>query len=141
MQAIKNRNTRPEMAVRALLHAAGYRYRLHVSELPGRPDIVFSARRKIIEIRGCFWHGHNCRVAHTPVTRESYWGPKVTKNRERDQRNLVALRVAGWEVLEVWECRIRVGGDLLAELTDFLGPPSASEANSTDQRLAHDRSS
>lgn len=123
MKAVGSINTSPELTVRRLLHRLGYRYRLHVADLPGRPDIVFPARRKIIEVRGCFWHGHTClRGARTPLTRALYWSTKIARNRERDLRNTQSLRTTGWEVLDVWECEIR-REKLASELVAFLGAP------------------
>lgn len=125
MQANRAKDTKPEMTVRRLLHALGYRFRLHRRDLPGRPDLVFIGRRKIIEVRGCFWHGHGCfPLGQRPQSRTDYWGPKIEGNRSRDLRNVMKLRGLGWEVLEVWECRVRAGGDALRdELVTFLGPP------------------
>src|SRR5688572_2702698 len=87
MRAVKAKNTTPELAVRALLYRAGYRYRLHARDLPGRPDIVFRGNRKVIFVNGCFWHGHSrCRRAHLPSTRTKYWKHKIASNKARDTR-------------------------------------------------------
>ena len=106
--------------MRRLVHSLGYRYRLHVHSLPGTPDLVFSRRRKIIDVRGCFWHQHHCGRCRIPKARRSYWfaklernrrkvrGRKAEKARRRDQRNLRALRRAGWRVLVIWECQTTV---------------------------------
>ena len=125
MRAVCSKDTKPEMAVRRLLHALGYRYRLHRNSLPGKPDLVFPSRRKIVEIRGCFWHGHGCfPLGQMPRTRTDYWEPKIGGNRERDLRNMETLRSDGWQVLELWECDIRRAGDALTTtLTRFLGAP------------------
>lgn len=127
MSLIRGKNTKPELLVRRLLHAKGYRYRLHGSagkdRLPGRPDLVFSGRRKVIFINGCFWHFHNCRAGqHAPKTNAAFWEAKRTrtKNRDADQRRL--LIDAGWEVLTVWECELKDGSALEAHLVEFLGP-------------------
>jgi DNA mismatch endonuclease, patch repair protein len=124
MQANRSTDTKPEIFVRSLLHALGYRFRLHRSDLPGRPDIVFPGRKKIIEVRGCFWHGHGCvPLGQLPRTRTEYWGPKISKNKARDTANLSRLTGSGWEVLEVWECVVRRRDDVLEGiLTEFLGP-------------------
>lgn len=124
MQANRGKDTRPELTLRRLLHGCGYRFRLHRKELPGRPDIVFPSRRKVIEVRGCFWHGHGCRpLGQIPHARREYWYPKIMGNKERDLRNVQALRDAGWEVLEVWECEIRADPrNVLARSVRFLGP-------------------
>ena len=108
MAAIRGRNTKPEMIVRSLAHRMGYRFRLHRKDLPGRPDLVFSGRRKVIFVHGCFWHRHpRCRYATTPVTRPEFWKNKLDGNRERDLRVQRELRKIGWEVLVVWECQTR----------------------------------
>jgi DNA mismatch endonuclease, patch repair protein len=121
MQAVKSKDTKPEWIVRRLLHAAGYRYRLHVSSLPGKPDMVFPGRRAVIFIHGCFWHGHDCkRGARMPATNAEYWSAKISRNRERDRKHLDALRADGWKVLTVWECEIK-RPTLMKRMTRFLG--------------------
>jgi DNA mismatch endonuclease (patch repair protein) len=120
MQAIKGKDTKPEWIVRRLLHAVGYRYRLHGKTLPGKPDLVFVSRRKVVFVHGCFWHGHDCaRGARTPKENSKYWSEKIGRNRERDVRHLVALRADGWKAHVVWECEIKKPG-LLARLRRFL---------------------
>lgn len=110
------------MTVRRLLHGMGYRYRLHAAGMPGRPDLVFPGRRKAIEVRGCYWHGHGCRLGQPARSNQGYWGPKIAGNRARDLRNIAALTEDGWDVLEVWECTIRNEGPALAALlVAFLG--------------------
>lgn len=104
MQAVKDKNTAPEMAVRRLAHAMGYRYRLHQKELPGKPDLVFPSRRKVIFVHGCFWHGHDCRRgARTPKANRDYWQAKIAQNKARDMKAQRALSGAGWGVLTIWE--------------------------------------
>lgn len=122
MQAIGQKDTKPELAVRKLLHALGYRFRLHRRDLPGRPDIVLAGRRKIILVHGCFWHGHECGVGRLPRSKLDYWGPKISGNRDRDRRNEAALAALGWGVLTVWECDVRRPDGLAERLTAFLGP-------------------
>lgn len=123
MAAIKGKNTRPELTVRQLLHARGYRFRLHSKDLPGRPDIVFSARRKIIEIMGCFWHRHpGCAFAANPLTRKEFWQSKFDTNVSRDIENKRLLESMGWRVLVIWECEVD-GPNLSDRLCCFLGPP------------------
>lgn len=108
MRAVRSRDTKPELVVRRLLHAMGYRYRLHRRDLPGAPDIVFPGRRKIIFVHGCFWHGHDCaRGARLPATNVDYWRSKIARNVTRDADNIAALKAAGWEVLVVWECQLK----------------------------------
>jgi DNA mismatch endonuclease (patch repair protein) len=123
MQAVKSANTKPEMKVRRLLHSLGYRYRLHRKDLPGAPDIVFPSRRKIIFVHGCFWHGHDCpRGARVPANNRDYWVSKIERNRSRDARTREALAALGWDVLVLWECRLKDSAALQSELTRFLGP-------------------
>lgn len=107
MSRIRGKNTKPEMIVRRLLFALGYRYRLHVSGLPGSPDLVFPGRKKVIFVHGCFWHRHNCKYGRvTPKTRKQFWAEKLEKNRQRDIRNRAELRKMGWDVLTAWECQL-----------------------------------
>ena len=123
MQAVKSKDTKPEWTVRHLLYAAGYRYRLHGKALPGKPDLVFAGRRKVVFVHGCFWHGHDCaRGARQPKANAEYWSEKIDRNRERDVRHLVALRADGWTTHVVWECQIKKPG-LLVRLRKFLGAP------------------
>lgn len=107
MSRIRSKDTSPEMDVRRALHALGYRYRIHVSELPGRPDLVLPKYRTAIQVRGCFWHGHGCRLDHRPKSNVRYWGPKLRANRRRDISNDRKLRRLGWSLLVVWECNCR----------------------------------
>jgi DNA mismatch endonuclease, patch repair protein len=105
MSRIRNRNTRPEMKVRSIVHQMGYRYRLHSKDLPGKPDLVFPGRRKIIFVHGCFFHMHDCPYGRVvPKTNAEFWQTKRLSNVERDRRNLVTLENDGWLVLIVWEC-------------------------------------
>lgn len=106
MAAIKGRDTSPELIVRRQLHAAGFRFRLHRKDLPGRPDIVLPKHQTVIFVHGCFWHKHNCRYFKWPKTREEFWHHKIMANVERDRRNREKLRALGWRVLVVWECRV-----------------------------------
>lgn len=125
MAAIKGKDTKPEMIVRRLLHSLGYRYRLHRKDIPGRPDIVFIGRRMAIQVHGCFWHQHpGCKAAHVPLSRLEYWQPKLARNVARDTASLEALSAAGWDVLVLWECEIKRGGDIQDRLVRFLGPPA-----------------
>lgn len=120
MSRVRGKNTRPEMIVRKMLHKAGFRYRLHVPGLPGKPDLVFAGRRKVIFIHGCFWHMHEgCALARMPKSRVDFWTTKLQGNRERDSRNLAELQHAGWDVLTIWECEL-AKPELLAEVTHFL---------------------
>jgi len=108
MSRISAKNTKPELAVRLLLHRMGYRFRLHRKDLPGRPDLVLPKYGTVVFVHGCFWHGHKgCHRANIPKSRRSYWIDKLAKNAERDKRNQRKLRKAGWRVLTVWECRTK----------------------------------
>ena len=128
MQAVKSKNTAIEMRVRRLLHAQGYRYRLHRSDLPGCPDLVFSNRRKVIFIHGCFWHGHQCkRGKRVPKTNTAYWTTKISRNRTRDAAARKSLKGLGWKVLVVWECELQDEPRVFGRLAEFLaitGPES-----------------
>ncbi len=108
MSRIKNRNTRPELAVRSLLHRMGYRFRLHRTDLPGKPDIVLARYKTAIFVHGCFWHRHkDCRFAYTPKSRVDFWLKKLESNVTRDQLVKVDLVRLGWRVITVWECELR----------------------------------
>lgn len=123
MSGIRGKNTQPEMLVRRLLHAMGYRYRLHARELPGRSDIVFRSRRLAIFVHGCFWHRHpdpECRLARMPKSRVDFWQPKLEGNRVRDEANVTALERMGWKVLLVWECQLRDREQLGNALRRFI---------------------
>jgi len=121
MQAVKVRNTTPEMVVRRLLHRAGYRYRLHRKSLPGKPDIVFPSRRKVVFVHGCFWHGHGCSKGKLPKSRLDYWQPKIATNSCRDVRKQAELYDLGWKALVVWQCEIKDLRKLQRRLEKFLG--------------------
>jgi DNA mismatch endonuclease (patch repair protein) len=121
MRAVKSKNTSPELLVRRLLHARGYRYRLHRSDLPGNPDIVFPGRKRALFIHGCFWHGHACaRGSRIPKTNTEYWTAKVSRNRMRDTKARKHLQSDGWKVLALWECELRNEAAALRKLTRFL---------------------
>lgn len=121
MSRIRACDTRPELIVRRILHAAGYRYRLHVRGLPGTPDLVFSSRKKVVFIHGCFWHRHNCRYGRVmPATRPEFWINKFTKNRQRDRKNNRLLRRLGWKPITIWECQIKNPEKVFDRLVAFL---------------------
>jgi DNA mismatch endonuclease (patch repair protein) len=127
MARIGGKNTKPELVVRRLLHRLGYRFRLHRRDLPGRPDLPFPSRRKLIYVHGCFWHQHTgCVIRHLPATRPDYWAEKFARNRARDERNLAEACALGWEALVVWECEIAAQATLAASLSTFLGPPGSN---------------
>jgi DNA mismatch endonuclease, patch repair protein len=121
MSRIKNRDTKPEVRVRAIVHGMGYRYRLHRKDLPGKPDLVFPARRKVIFVHGCFFHMHECRYGQVvPRTNAEFWATKRRSNVERDARNVKALEEAGWKVMTVWECQTKNPEALIEPLREFL---------------------
>jgi DNA mismatch endonuclease (patch repair protein) len=121
MSAIRGADTRPEMIVRSLVHRMGYRFRLHRRELPGKPDLVFPARRKVILVHGCFWHLHDCPYGRVkPATNAGFWANKRGQNAARDGRNVAALETAGWSVLVIWECETRHPEPLGRKLREFL---------------------
>lgn len=122
MRRIRKIDTNPEMIVRRVLHALGYRYRLHDRKLPGHPDIVLPRHRKVILVHGCFWHRHHCPDGRKlPRSKPEYWGPKLERNRLRDEANVARLREMAWDVLVVWECEICTGS--VREIIDrFLTP-------------------
>lgn len=107
MSRVRSRDSKPEMLVRRLVHAMGYRYRLHARDLPGKPDLVFRSRRKVIFVHGCFWHRHqDCNLARIPKSRRDFWVEKLTKNRDRDERIQQKLLEEGWNTLTLWECEL-----------------------------------
>lgn len=121
MRSVKSKNTRPEMIVRSLLHSYGYRYRLHDGTLPGRPDIIFKSRKKVIFVHGCFWHRHkNCKRASVPSSRQDYWIPKFQNTIARDKCNQKILVHNGWTYLIVWECEIGNPQELISRIREFL---------------------
>lgn len=121
MARVRSRDTKPEMMVRRLVHAMGYRYRLHAKDLPGKPDLVFRSREKVIFIHGCFWHQHeDCALARLPKSRQNFWVPKLDANRQRDVRNECALQHAGWDVLTIWECELGDVAKLRTRIRGFL---------------------
>ena len=125
MSAIRSGGMKPEMIVRSLVHRMGYRYRLHARDLPGKPDLVFRPRRKVIFVHGCFWHQHSkeaCRDGRQPKSNTGYWSQKLARNVERDAANTASLKAAGWKVLILWECEVLKGGAALERrIRRFLG--------------------
>jgi DNA mismatch endonuclease (patch repair protein) len=123
MSRVRSKDTRPEMAVRHLVHGMGFRYRLHRRDLPGSPDLVFLRLRKVMFVHGCFWHSHGCRRAgRLPTSNGDFWRAKLSRNAERDASNQDTLRGLGWEVLIVWECEIRDIANLKRRIACFLSP-------------------
>lgn len=133
MRANRSKNTKPELTIRQLLHSMGYRFRIHAKELPGCPDIAFTARRRAVQVHGCFWHGHGCHpLGLLPKSRIEYWGPKIAGTRARDARDEAALAALGWNVMVIWECKVRADLEgIRQQLAEFLGPARAGSRRST----------
>ena len=125
MSVIRSTGMRPEMLVRSLVHRMGYRFRLHAKDLPGKPDLVFRPRKKVIFVHGCFWHQHQkeaCKDGRQPKSNTGYWSQKLARNMERDAANTARLRASGWKVLVLWECEVLKGGAALERrIRQFLG--------------------
>ena len=123
MASIRGRDTGPEMVVRKLVHGMGFRYRLHSPSLPGKPDLVFASRKRVIFVHGCFWHRHaarSCRLARLPKSRLEFWEPKLEGNRDRDRRIKLELRKLGWKELTIWECQLRNLASVSNRVRSFL---------------------
>ena len=121
MRAVRSRDTRPELIVRKTLRALRIGYRLHGADLPGKPDLVFKGRKKVIFVHGCYWHGHACkRGARVPKTNRDYWIGKISRNRARDQDTLRQLEAKGWRHLTIWECELKEQSALEDRLKRFL---------------------
>ena len=121
MGRVRAKNTTPELLVRGVLTRLGYRYRLHRANLPGKPDIVFVSRKKVIFVHGCFWHGHDCkRGARVPRSNREYWVAKIERNRQRDAASVNRLTELGWRSLSLFECELKDGSALGDRLTGFL---------------------
>lgn len=127
MAANKSRNTKPELAVRRILHAMGFRFRLHRKDLPGCPDVVLPKYKTVIQINGCFWHQHTgCKLASKPSTRQDFWEAKLSRNIQRDSENAAKLTALGWNVIVIWECELKQISDLTERLVTSL---KSHEAN------------
>lgn len=124
MRAIRSRDTRPEVLVRQLLWKQGYRFTVHAAKLPGRPDIVFTAKRIAILVHGCFWHHHSCQGGRLPTRNIEFWRQKIERNVQRDKHSVESLKEAGWRVLLVWECELAADvGAVVRGLVVEIGPP------------------
>lgn len=130
MRAIKDKNTKPEQVARKVLFADGYRYRLHSKQLPGKPDLSFPMRKKVIFVHGCFWHQHDnqkCPIRVVPSSNKAYWEPKLRRNIARHAENISALHKLGWKALVIWECELRRSVEATRKrMTKFLGPPRSA---------------
>lgn len=121
MKRIRGKNTVPELKIRSLLWSSGFRYRLYAKELPGRPDIVFRSRRKVIFVHGCFWHRcSKCKNANVPKTNREFWMKKFKRNVEKDKEDLLKLEQSGWDSLIIWECELKNMGVIKVNLRKFL---------------------
>ena len=121
MSRVSGKNTKPEIAVRSLIHNMGYRFRLYRKDLPGKPDITLPKYKKVIFVHGCFWHGHtNCSRSKRPTTNKEFWRNKLDKNIKRDKASVKALKQSGWEVLIVWTCEVNNTNKLKIKLLSFL---------------------
>lgn len=134
MAGIRGRNTTPEILVRRQLHKRGFRFRLHVRDLPGKPDIVLSRYRAIIFIHGCFWHGHDCRLFKWPATRPDFWREKIARNQSNDAKACKLLLDDGWRVGVVWECALRGAGKNIEGVAEGLAQWLRSDDPYTEQR-------
>jgi DNA mismatch endonuclease (patch repair protein) len=132
MAAIKSGDTKPEMMIRRGLHARGLRFRLHDSQLPGKPDLVLPRHQVVIFVNGCFWHGHDCSMFHWPKTRAEFWQAKISGTVIRDQRNQEALLALGWRIGTIWECAVK--GPNRQEIENLLDPMVAAIL---DPRIEH----
>lgn len=122
MAKIRSKDTKPEIMLRRVLHRDGLRYRLHDRALPGKPDLVFAGRRKVIFVNGCFWHGHDCPVgSRLPKSNTEFWADKRLRNQERDAVQRRQLLEQGWKYLDVWECEVLANDDILRRVKLFLG--------------------
>lgn len=121
MRAIRSKDMLPELEVRRLVHKLGYRFRLHTKDLPGKPDLVFAKRRKVIFVHGCFWHSHNCKIAHIPQSNREYWLLKLQRNHDRDQNHRATLMANGWKSLVIWECEAKHSSEIVPKIKKFLG--------------------
>lgn len=131
MSRIRAKDTKPELTVRRLVHCMGYRFRLHRTDLPGTPDIVFPKLRKIIFIHGCYWHLHDCKYGRVvPKQNGEFWATKRQGNVARDQKNLAELEILGWDSLVLWECMLKDAEPLVTMLRQFLSGTSLSPAHS-----------
>jgi DNA mismatch endonuclease (patch repair protein) len=123
MRAIKSNDTLPELAIRRIVYGLGYRYRLRYP-LPGKPDLTFVGRKKVIFVHGCFWHQHGCSHVRPPKSNQSYWEPKLARTKERDLETQTKLAKLGWKALVIWECELSDIDQVTAKIDDFLFPNS-----------------
>lgn len=130
MARIRRSDTKPEKRVRSLLHGLGYRFRIQLKGVPGRPDVALTRRRIAIMVHGCFWHAHGCASSNLPKTRTDFWAAKFAANKARDARLQLAAEKGGWRCIVIWECETNDIAALAARLRDELGPPCLSDIES-----------
>jgi DNA mismatch endonuclease (patch repair protein) len=121
MSRVRGRDTTPELEVRRMLYAEGFRYRIHRADLPGKPDIAFGPRKKAVFVHGCFWHGHSCRKGRLPKSNLGFWRHKIATNKKRDRKRNRQLRALGWKVLVIWQCQLKDALAVRRRIVDFLG--------------------
>ncbi len=121
MRAIRSKDMMPELVLRSLVYKLGCRFRLHRKGLPGKPDLAFASRRRVIFVHGCFWHSHSCKTAHVPKSNQNYWLPKLRRNQARDEKNVQLLASMGWDALTIWECETRDAVGVEKRVKAFLG--------------------
>lgn len=129
MSRVRQKDTRPELVVRRLLHRMGYRFSTHKRQLPGTPDIYLKRHRKVVQVFGCFWHGHDCPKGKLPETRKEYWSDKIRRNKERDLRTSGELRDLGIHLLIVWECETKKTDVLISKLSEFMADGGGDPCN------------
>ena len=120
MAAVHSKDTQPEMIIRRYVHSLGYRYRLHRADLPGKPDLVFGPKKKVIFVHGCFWHQHGCKGSHLPKSNTDYWEPKLSRNIKRDAENMLKLIDNGWSAIIIWESELKDMDLVKKKIRDFL---------------------
>ena len=139
MSKIGAKNTKPEIIILKLLHSEGYRFRLHLKRLPGKPDIALQKHNTLIFVNGCFWHGHSCDIFRLPKSRTEFWRTKIDSNKERDKRNFESLRRLGWRILVIWECALkgknRLSQDKIVKLLNHWFESDIAEAYITAEGL------
>jgi DNA mismatch endonuclease (patch repair protein) len=128
MARVRQKNTTPEMVVRRLLHRMGYRFRLHLKDLPGCPDIVLPRHKKVILVHGCFWHQHDCKKASLPRSNVEFWTDKLGKNVQRDRRTVEQLELLGWGSLTIWECETKHSYNIIPKINAFLSTDLSAES-------------
>lgn len=121
MSRVRSKNTTPELKIRSLIHRLGFRFRLHYKKLPGKPDLAFPGKKKVIFVNGCFWHGHeNCSKGNLPKSNLELWDSKIARNKERDAENAILIKNAEWKILIVWQCELKNFDVLTAKILSFL---------------------